>query len=536
MKQIPLQILLIILIINIALFAIANTERRVALVWGNSSYSGWDNLPVCTNDADTIADKLAKLGFDTILLKNGTRDEMLTSLEEFEKRIEMEKTDVAVFFYSGHAFNQGDYYLVPSNTELNSERIKRRDYLPASFILEVMENSRLSLLFFDACRVGGGIVGLTKGATMVPLVGQANNNSSPKGMTIFYATQDDQKATTGNDGVMSPFSRALADHLFDTDEFRSVWQKIKSDVSDRTEQLQRPNCEEPYENSFFFNPSESVKPDMSQADVVNISYEELLNEYLETKEQLKQANAELLTVKYSRVLDENKGEQTNLDNQNNTPRSWNLEALIEKNKSKDKSGIDVSRHQGIINWQTVHENNQDIEFVCIKATEGADYVDPRYQDNIRAARNSGIKVGSYHFLSTKSPIEAQFQNFINTVNVEDQDLIPVIDCETRGNWTSEQLRDSLEFFAKKLEHYFGCKPMIYTSEKYFCNNLDSRFKDYPLWIAKYSEAEPQIGYEWTLWQFTDICPVQGIEGNAGVADASVFNKKKKLKDILLQKN
>ena len=529
-KKKSLQILFIIFMINIALFAIANTERRVALVWGNSSYLGWDNLPVCTNDADTIADKLSGLGFDTILLKNGTRDEMMTSLEEFEKRIEMEKTDVAVFFYSGHAFNQGDYYLVPSNTELNSERIKRRDYLPASFILEVMENSRLSLLFFDACRVGGGIGGLTKGATMVPQVGQAkNNNSSPKGMTIFYATQDDQKATTGNDGVMSPFSRALADHLFDPDEFRSVWQKIKSDVSDRTEQLQRPNCEEPYENSFYFNPSDSVKPDMSQADVVNISYEELLNKYLETEEKLRQAKKELLTANTIKT-----GEQASSGIQNIYSES--IGVTIEKNKSKNKTGISVSKHQGIINWKAVHENNQDIEFVYIKATDGADFADPRYQDNIRAARNSGVKVGSYHFLSTKSPIEAQFQNFINTVNVEDQDIIPVIDCESRGNWTSEQLRDSLEFFAKKVEQHFGCKPMIYTSEKYFTTNLGSRFKDYPLWIAKYLETEPQMDYEWTLWNFTDQCPIPGIEGNRGFVEASVFNKQKTLKDILLLKN
>ena len=64
-------------------------------------------------------------------------------------------------------------------------------------------------------------------------------------------------------------------------------------------------------------------------------------------------------------------------------------------------GIDVSKHQGTINWAELKKYTK-IKFVYIKATEGADYIDPRYQENIRNAKMHGFKVGSYHFLSTKS--------------------------------------------------------------------------------------------------------------------------------------
>ena len=535
-RKILLQLLLAFLIIHIALFAIANTERRVALVWGNSSYLGWDNLPVCTNDADTIADKLAGLGFDTILLKNGTRDEMMTSLEEFEKRIEMEKTDVAVFFYSGHAFNQGDYYLVPSNTELNSERIKRRDYLPASFILEVMENSRLSLLFFDACRVGGGFGGVSKGSVAIPQVGLANdNNKAPKGLTIYYATQDDQKATTGNDGLMSPFSRALANHLLDRDEFRSVWPRIQSDVMNSTDQMQRPNSQEPYENSFYFNPAEEIKSYLLQSDgnSADISYEDLLAIYKETEAELKLTKAELSLAKTELERTKQGNEKQKKSDSIMPPRPRPYVDLNKLARSRDVSGISISKFQGIIDWDTLR-NNTEIKFVYIRATEGSDYVDARYNNNITNARNSGIKVGSYHFLSTRSPISSQFENFINTVKIEDQDLVPLIDCETIGKWTPAQLRDSLELFANMVEQHFGCKPMVYTSQPFFTSNLGTRFANYLLWIAKYSSIEPNIGYDWTLWEFADDCKVPGIEGNGGRAAVSVFNKMKSLKDIFLK--
>ena len=52
-------------------------------------------------------------------------------------------------------------------------------------------------------------------------------------------------------------------------------------------------------------------------------------------------------------------------------------------------GIDVSKHQGTINWEEL-KKNPHIKYVYIKATEGSDYVDPRYKENIRNARKYGL--------------------------------------------------------------------------------------------------------------------------------------------------
>ena len=195
-------------------------------------------------------------------------------------------------------------------------------------------------------------------------------------------------------------------------------------------------------------------------------------------------------------------------------------------------GIDVSKHQGVINWEELKKQSK-IKFVYIKATEGSDYIDPRYYENIRNARKHGFKVGSYHFLSTRSSATTQFQNFVRTAKREEQDLLPVIDVEKLSPWTSQQLRDSLKVFADLLEDYYGCKPLIYTSEKFFTKHLGRAFAEYPLFIAKYSNTEPYIGYKWIIWQFADNGLFKpAVKGNYGEVDLSRFNKGCGINDIM----
>jgi len=194
-------------------------------------------------------------------------------------------------------------------------------------------------------------------------------------------------------------------------------------------------------------------------------------------------------------------------------------------------GIDVSKHQGNIDWAELKKNPQ-IKYVYIKATEGSDYVDPKYKENIRNARKNGFKVGSYHFLTNKSSARSQFQNFIRNANRDEQDLLPVIDVEVCRQWSSQQLRDSLKVFADLVEEYYGCKPLIYTSEKFFTKHLGRAFADYPLFIAKYNPSQPNIGYKWVMWQFSDCGYFRAVGGNYGEVDLSRFNKGCTIKDIL----
>ena len=198
-------------------------------------------------------------------------------------------------------------------------------------------------------------------------------------------------------------------------------------------------------------------------------------------------------------------------------------------ETRNYDGIDVSKYQESIDWETIKKNPK-VQYVYIKATEGCNHTDHRYEENIRNARKHGVKVGSYHFLTNKSSAVAQFENFRMTARKDEQDLIPFIDVEVCDKWTSQQLRDSLKVFADLVEDYYGVKPLIYTSENFFNHHLGKAFAEYPLFIAKYSNNQPNSnGVKWIIWQFSDRGRIAGIKGNV---DLSCFNKGCSINDLL----
>lgn len=195
-------------------------------------------------------------------------------------------------------------------------------------------------------------------------------------------------------------------------------------------------------------------------------------------------------------------------------------------------GIDVSSYQKDIDWSATAKD-KNIKFVYVKATEGATYRSRHYQYNIENARQYGIHVGAYHFFRPNVPVEKQFRNFTTVVKKEDQDLIPLIDVEVRGNnLTVRALVDSVLAFADKLEDYYGCKPMIYTGHAFYNSYLSGKIPGYPLFIARYSKVEPRLtgGANWVLWQFSEKGVIAGIDH---AVDLCRFNKGCGLKDILI---
>lgn len=202
------------------------------------------------------------------------------------------------------------------------------------------------------------------------------------------------------------------------------------------------------------------------------------------------------------------------------------------NKQQDSCtyvGIDVSRHQDTINWDMV-ECDTCVKFVYVKATEGATLTDPFYHRNMQGAQRHNIKVGCYHYFSTKSTIAAQFNNFSRRFKQYHQDLIPMIDVEDRGTWERSQLIDSVKAMADMIESELKVKPMIYSTPQFYNANLAPQFNSYPLYIGRYSTSKPQLkwGAKFTVWQYSDHGIITGINR---YVDLCVFRNGKSLEDI-----
>ena len=197
-------------------------------------------------------------------------------------------------------------------------------------------------------------------------------------------------------------------------------------------------------------------------------------------------------------------------------------------------GIDVSHHQGKIEWGKVKKwKNKKLDFVYIKATEGATYIDKTYKTNIKEAKENDFLVGSYHYFRTTSSIENQFQNFIKTIDKSEQDLIPLIDVEEKTNWTNKEFHKNFKAFLNMVENYFGQKPMIYTVNSFYNLNLSGKYKEYHFLIGRYGENAPNMRDKtsWTIWQFSETGKVEGIPMDV---DIDVINNKYNLQDLLIK--
>lgn len=199
----------------------------------------------------------------------------------------------------------------------------------------------------------------------------------------------------------------------------------------------------------------------------------------------------------------------------------------------DYNGIDVSKHQGEIDWDMV-ATDKHIQFVYIRATQGTSIIDKRYDDNIKGAKRAGLNVGSYHFLTSRTSIDEQFKNFMSVVDKSKQDLIPMIDIEEDNGdkWSREQLQDSVAKFSALIKKVYGRKPMIYSSQNFYNNMLAPRFNDHIIYLAAYGHLMPHMKgkHDHNLWQYS---PHGHIHGIGEYVDLCRFTNGTTLKDIEL---
>lgn len=202
------------------------------------------------------------------------------------------------------------------------------------------------------------------------------------------------------------------------------------------------------------------------------------------------------------------------------------------NSSDKVYGIDVSRHQGEIDWSKVKEwEGHEIAFVYMKATEGGDHVDVKYQTNILEARKSGLPVGSYHYFRTTSTVEEQFENFTHQMSISEQDLVPLVDVEENKYWSDDEFHENLQKFLNLLEQHYGKKPMIYAVNTFYNKHLQGKYKNYHFLIGRYgNEPWMKDNSNYTIWQFSESGKVDGIPKSV---DIDVFNAKYSLQDIML---
>lgn len=174
-------------------------------------------------------------------------------------------------------------------------------------------------------------------------------------------------------------------------------------------------------------------------------------------------------------------------------------------------GIDVSKWQSNVNWQSVKEAG--IPFAFARATYGKTEVDSQFKTNWQAMKEADVIRGPYHFFVAADDPTAQADLFISTVgSLGGNDLPPVLDVETDSG-TSSTLVADVRTWLDVVEQKLGRRPMIYTSPSYWNEYMTDDFGSYPLWVAEYGVSSPKSvnGWSaWTLWQYSESGDLAGL--------------------------
>lgn len=232
---------------NLTVSSATVTERRIALVIGNSAYPGAP-LKNPVNDAKDMAAALRKLGFNVIEKTDATQKEMNRSIAQFGERL---RTDsVALFYYAGHGMQvKGKNYLIPIDAQIVSESSARVEAVDVDGVLDQLSVSPLNIVILDACRnnpferrfrnVGGGLAQM----------------DAPRGSLIAYATAPGKIAADG-EGRNGLYTQELLKNIQTPGlSLEAVFKRVRNGVIQRSGEAQTPWEASSLTGDFYFKPA-----------------------------------------------------------------------------------------------------------------------------------------------------------------------------------------------------------------------------------------------------------------------------------------
>lgn len=189
-------------------------------------------------------------------------------------------------------------------------------------------------------------------------------------------------------------------------------------------------------------------------------------------------------------------------------------------------GIDISHWNTVVDWDAVAAAG--IGFSIAKVSEGTYYLDDTFDASNQAAADVGLVRGGYHFaIPDDSSGTEQADFFVDNGGgwVDDGQTLPgALDIEWNPNWSDDcyglstsEMQDWIAEFLDRYAERTGRDPIIYTSRSWWSQCVDSAaFGSYPLWVAHYGVASPDLPDGWsayTFWQTSGYGSVPGVQGD-----------------------
>ena len=181
-------------------------------------------------------------------------------------------------------------------------------------------------------------------------------------------------------------------------------------------------------------------------------------------------------------------------------------------------GIDVSHHQGKIDWNKVKKAGVNFAIVrCGYGQDQTDQDDRRWEANADACEKYGIPFGTYlySYADTVAKAKSEAKHVLRLIKGYDLSYPIYYDLEEssiRNKLSKTKIADIAEAFCDTIEAA-GYEAAIYSNTDWFTNYLtDKRFNQWDKWVAQYNDACYYEG-EYSMWQCSSKGKVSGINGN-----------------------
>lgn len=216
-----------------------------------------------------------------------------------------------------------------------------------------------------------------------------------------------------------------------------------------------------------------------------------------------------------------------------------------------KVGIDVSQHNGKIDWKAV--KNDGIDYAIIRVgfrgygtstPVKPALIDKNLEANLKGANSANMPVGLY-FFSQAITVEEAIEEASLCVKYAKKYKVtyPIYfdteysnpDRDGRADDLSKKERTDIAIaFCETIKNE-GFTPGVYASKSFFYDELEySRLSHYQIWVAHYTSKDTDFRHSYRMWQYTDKGSVNGITGNRGRVDMNIsyydYSKKSDMKN------